>query len=245
MITAIVLAHQIDSNLHSTINSLNFVPHIILLLDLPGPITQPIFPDKVRVFTRALEGDWAAQRNYALEQVTTRWALFVDSDEIVTSPLAKEISKAITNSHLQGYYLPRQDLFLGRNLHYGETGRIHLLRLARKDAGLWVRPVHETWQINGPTSVLKHPLLHFPHLTINSFFSKLNHYTSLEATFRQAQGETFSLFKTLVYPPAKFLYNYIFKLGFLDGFPGFVMAFMMSLHSLCAKIKLYDPKPVS
>jgi len=243
MITAVVLAHRIDSNLYSTLNSLDFVPHILLLLDSSKPIKTDSFSDKITVFTRPLAGDWAAQRNYALEQVATRWALFVDADEIVTPALAREISQVVNDSQFQGYYLPRQDRFLGRTLHFGETGRIHLLRLARKDAGIWVRPVHETWQISGPTSVLKHPLLHFPHPTINSFLSKLNHYTSLEASFRQTQGETFSLFKTLVFPPAKFFHNYFFKLGFLDGFPGFVMAFMMSLHSLCAKIKQYDKIP--
>ena len=40
-------------------------------------------------------------------------------------------------------------------------------------------------------------------------------------------------------PPAHFLKNYIFRLGFLDGLQGFLIAYIMSFHSFLAWSKMF------
>jgi len=60
--------------------------------------------------------DFAKERNTALAQAKTDWVLFVDSDEVVTPALKKEIDFAIQSSRFTAYYLPRRDTFLGKTV---------------------------------------------------------------------------------------------------------------------------------
>ncbi|MEK7565928.1 MAG: hypothetical protein AAB506_02700, partial [Patescibacteria group bacterium] len=130
----------------------------------------------------------------------------------------------------------RRDVFWGKELKHGEAGSIKLLRLGKKDAGEWQRKVHEVWQINGPTKTLNNYLYHYPHPTISEFLSSINNYTDIDIL----EQKKFSYFRLIFNPPGKFIYNYFLKLGFLDGYPGLVYAFMMSFHSLLVRVKMWE-----
>jgi len=197
------------------------------------------FADQVITIVEPQITNFAATRNRALKEVTTDWALFIDDDEFVTADLAQEIKNAIKSPRYNGYFLKRLDTFLGRTLRHGENGRNRFLRLARRQSGQFKRPVHEVWLVKGKVGVLRYPLLHNPHDDLRGFIAKINHYSTLEAQFRFEQGVHSSLFRLAIYPPAKFIKNYFFNLGFLDGVPGTIMALMMSLHSFLTWTKLY------
>lgn len=154
-------------------------------------------------------------------------------------PERNEGSTSPRNDKLNGYYIKRQDFLFGKWLRYGETAGTKLLRLAKKDAGTWVRPVHEVWNIKGPTGVLKHPLLHFPHPNVAQFLSKINHYSTLNAQYFYKTNAPSHAWQILVYPKAKFFLNYIIRLGFLDGTQGFIFAILMSFHSFLTRGKLW------
>jgi len=187
--------------------------------------------------------DFATARNQELAKVKTPWVLFIDSDEKITKALKEEIIQAITSDEYDAYYLARRDQFLGKTLKYGETGRVQLIRLAKKDFGKWVRPVHEVWEpamgSKAKMGKLQNPLLHHPHKSIATFLEKINTYSTIEAKYRYTLGKKSSLLQIVVYPLSKFFYNYIFRLGFLDGTPGIIMAVMMSFHSYLTWTKLY------
>lgn len=183
--------------------------------------------------------DFASARNKAIDGADSEWVLFVDSDEKITPSLKTEVLEAIESNEYVAYYVKRLDTFLGRELHHGETGGAKFVRLARKSYGKWVRPVHETWVGSGKVGRLKSPLLHESHQSITSFLDKINLYSTLDAQYRFEQGIKSSIFKIWMYPFAKFKINYFFKLGFLDGTPGTIMAIMMSFHSYLTWTKLY------
>ncbi len=179
--------------------------------------------------------DFAEERNKLLAKAKTEWVLFVDSDEKISKKLENEIL-SLRSRMTDGYYIKRQDWFMGRWLKYGETGDIKLLRLGKCKAGGWKRKVHEYWDIKN-AGELKNPLLHYPHKNIAEFIKKINFYSDLDIReFGSFRG--FDLIK----PVAKFVLNYFFKLGFLDGFPGFAMAFMMSFQSLVVRVKQFEKK---
>lgn len=219
-VSAVVLTRsKIENpNLQKCLNSLTWCDEIIVLEN-----------DKLT--------DYSAARNLALEKVKNDWVLFVDDDEIVSRDLANEILQ--TSDRFDGYYIRRIDYFLGRFLNFGETGSIKLLRLGKKNAGKWQRAVHEFWNIKN-TGQLKNPLYHYSHPTIHQFIDSINRYASLDVPELLKEGKRFSGFRLIFNPIGKFIQNYILRLGFLDGEPGFVMAFMMSLQSMIVRVKMYE-----
>lgn len=186
--------------------------------------------------------DFASERNNLLSKVTTDWALFVDSDEIISPELELEIKSVLKSPHssyYSAYRIKRLDNFLGRSLKHGETGNASFVRLAKRDWGRWVGAVHEKWVGKGLVGTLKQPLLHTPHPTLSNFVVKINNYSTLAANERKKQGIKSSFIHILLYPIGKFALNYLVKLGFLDGVPGLIHSLMMSWHSFQTHTKNY------
>ena len=114
-----------------------------------------------------------------------------------------------------------------------------MLRLARKKAGAWYGKVHEQWVVEGETDTFENHLIHYPHPTISEFLSEINFYTTIRAKELLEAHEKASVLKIIFYPKAKFIQNYFFRLGFLDGIPGMVQAILMSFHSFLVRAKLW------
>lgn len=175
--------------------------------------------------------DFAAARNRLLSGRSERWVLFLDSDESLSAP--------IRYRHLNpkfNYAFFREDWFLGRRLKFGETATVTFTRLVQPGTGRWVGRVHERFVSDLPVKVLPQKIIHRRKITLAQFWDRLNYYSGIRAE----EISRFSLFELLVYPPVKFVKNYIGHLGFLDGMPGLIMALMMSLHSLFVRVKVYE-----
>lgn len=184
--------------------------------------------DETIVWTRPINGNFAQARNEAMATAKNDWVLFVDSDEILSSPI-------IVNDNFDGYFLPRRDIFWNHKLRFGEAGSTKLLRFGKKSAGKWQRKVHEYWDIKN-AGALDGIIRHYPHPTINDFIRQINYYTDIDVN----EQKKFSYFRLFLNPPGKFILNYFLKLGFLDGMPGLVYAFMMSFHSLLVRVKMWE-----
>lgn len=193
---------------------------------------------KARVYRRKLE-DFSGQRNYGLQKAKGEWVFFLDSDEIVSSKLVQEILRKITNTKINGYFIKRIDIFLGKKMLHGEVGNTRILRLAKKGKGIWKRQVHEYWKINGPVELMQNPMYHYSHKSIEEFINAINSFSTLHAISNNKEEKKSSVLKIIVWPMGKFIDSYILKFGFLDGFQGFIYAFMMSIHSCLSWTKLW------
>lgn len=237
MFSAVVLTHNDEAILPRCLASLSWCDEVVVIDDESTDHTPAVAKKfGARVFTRALGDDFAEQRNFGLTKAKGEWVLFVDSDEVVSDQLAREIQGLSLDS--DGYSIKRKDWWGGRWLEHGETGNVRLLRLARKGAGKWEQPVHEVWKIDGITGELVHPLLHYPHQNVAQFLDEINRYSALYARFLHAQGVKEPAWAIAGKPVAKFFLNYFWRLGFLDGAPGVVVALMMSFHSFLVRGKL-------
>jgi len=246
MITVIILTKNNAGTIEKTLKSISWAGERIIIDDDSCDATVDIAKKrKATVYQHPLNDDFASQRNFGLSKAKGEWVLFIDSDEEVSEELEKEILYKITNHNdqitnkIQGYYVKRKDIFLGKELQHGETAHVTLLRLARKEAGTWVRPVHEYWDVKGKTEMLDHPVLHHSHTSIRQFVADINRYSTINAQYFYKQGITANAFTIIFYPLAKFIQNYFFRFGFLDGTAGAVMAIMMSFHSFLTRGKLY------
>ena len=241
-ISAVILTKNEEGNIDECIRGLTFCEEIIVIDDNSTDKTVEITRRLgAKVFQRNLDGNFAAQRNFGMEKAMNKWVLFIDADERAGKELKDEMERelAVLNNPYLGYFFKRDDYVFGKRLKFGETASIALLRLARKSAGKWTRNVHEVWDVRGKTKTLKNSLKHYPHQSLREFISDINFQSDLHALANQEEGKRSSLARIVFWPKGKFLYNYFFKLGFLDGIEGFILALMMSLHSFLAWSKLW------
>lgn len=178
-----------------------------------------------KVFVHAWSG-FAAQRNWALEQATSDWILPLDADEVVTPQLAEEIRQALASPpQVNGYWLARKNHFLGRWMQHGGFYPDPKLRLFRRGTGQFEnRMVHEPLQVSGPTATLREPLIHNAYPTLEGYIQHMNHYSSLGAQMARNEGyRGLMLADVVLRPAATFLYNYVVRLGFLDGREGLLL----------------------
>lgn len=242
MISAVVLTKNEEKNIKPCLASLSWCDEIIVIDDNSTDRTIEIVKKtKAKIFVRSLDNNFSQQRNYGLQKASGDWVLFVDADEKVPSALWYEIMQHTNNTFdsFSGYYLKRTDFIWGKKLEHGETGNVKFLRLAKKDAGLWVGAVHEVWKVSGNTSVLNNFLLHYPHAGVENFLTEINYYTDIRAKELFEGNTKVSALTIFLYPAGKFIMNYFIKLGILDLVPGLVFALMMSLHSFLTRGKLW------
>ncbi|KKU64068.1 MAG: Glycosyl transferase family 2 [Candidatus Amesbacteria bacterium GW2011_GWA1_47_16] len=240
MLTAVVLARNQAHNLPQCLKSLRFCNEILLIDDDSSDNTSVVARTYgAKVFRRSMNGDFSAQRNYALSLVKTGWVLFVDSDEEVSWELSREIANLPQDSSVKGYFLKREDIVWKRRLKYGDLYGFRILRLGKHDAGIWKGKVHEVWNISPPLGTLESPLLHYPHQDTASFLHKINRYTSIRARELYDRGRKSGILSVVFYPVFKFLFNWLIKMGFRDGLPGFIHAVIMSFHVFLVRGKHY------
>lgn len=242
MISAVVLTKNEEKNIAKCLETLKFCDEIIIIDDYSSDKTVEIARRLgAKIYKRELGNDFAGQRNFGLKKAKGKWVFFLDADERVTPDLRSEIIQLINNPIIQysGFFLRRRDYMWGRELKHGEIGGVRLLRLAKRTAGQWSRRVHEKWRVSGRTYQLKNPLFHYPHPTLAEFLKDINDFSTLHADANREEEKRPSLAKIVIWPTGKFIYNWIVRLGFLDGLAGFIVAAVMSFNSFLAWSKLW------
>jgi glycosyltransferase involved in cell wall biosynthesis len=178
-----------------------------------------------KIFSEPWKG-FAAQKNSALEKAAGDWVLQLDADETLEPGLAEEINGELERAgNRVGFWIPRKNFFLGRWIKHGGFYPDPKLRLIRRGAGKFEEyGAHPTIKVDGATSRLRHALVHNAYPTLRGYIDHMNSYSSSGAEVAIAKGHRrFNLLNILVRPKLTFLYNYILRLGFLDGREGFLL----------------------
>ena len=245
-ITVIILTNRTDERLTAAIQSVSWAKSILLIDTVGLPELEQFSPNPAIAIKKYPDPptnnsiNFSKIRNWSLQFVATPWVFFLDSDEVVTKESVPLITEMVQREGLDGIFVRRRDVFLGRLLQFGEVGNVRLMRLAKKKLIRFERPVHEIAQVSGNITQSQITLYHYSHPSIEEFISKIATYAYLEAHFRKQNQEPFSLFEAITFPKGKFLQNYFLWLGLLDGWRGLIYALMMSLHSLWTRVWLYE-----
>ncbi len=150
----------------------------------------------------------------------------VDNDPQSKELRDRGLEVGLDEDDLNGFVIPRKNYFLGRWIHHGGFWPDSKLRLFRRGSGKFQdQAVHETVKIEGVSSAVQHgALLHHSYPTLADYIDHMNRYSSLGAEMAVAKGHSgFSVFNIVLRPLATFVYNYFFRLGFLDGREGLLL----------------------
>jgi glycosyltransferase involved in cell wall biosynthesis len=198
-----------------------------------------------RVVTRAWTG-FGDQRNFSLTQARNDWVLVLDADEAATDGLRDWLREFFSSGRERtapwGYKIKRAEYFLGRRINGACWNPSFQDRFFRRDKAQYVGVIHEYPVAEGgfvraPETAL---IEHNPAVTVESFFEKMNRYTTIEARDRFDAGQRTSLPHLGVVFFATWAKNYFKYKGYRDGAHGFVICLMEAVSRTVRHIKLWQ-----
>jgi glycosyltransferase involved in cell wall biosynthesis len=172
---------------------------------------------------------YGALRNEAISHCTKEWILSIDSDERCTEKVRDEILSLIKTTSLDIFNIPRENFFMGKWIrHSGWYPNFRQPQLFRKNKMSYdLKPVHESFisHSNQKISAIESSIWQFPFKNTEEILYKANRYSSLGVGKLEDRGIEGSITKAFLHGLWSFIKHYFFKLGFLDGGAGFVIAF--------------------
>lgn len=186
---------------------------------------------------------YGPQRNSAIEKCEGTWILNIDADEEISEELKRKIKEIVANEDdkKEVYKINRLSVCFGKELKHGGWGTSYAIRLFKKGSGKFNdNMVHEAFETDKEIYKIKEDILHHSYLTMEDYFNRFNRYTTEGAKDYYKKGKKASVFDIVINPLYKFLRMYIFRLGFLDGVEGFVIASTSSLYSMVKYFKLRE-----
>ena len=214
-------------------------------------------------------GRFPKKRNWTLanHEFTTPWVFFLDADELVSDAFCDELAATLPTTQNVGFWVSYTNWFLGRRLRHGGANR--KLALFRVGAGEYERiddkrwssldmEVHEHPVLEGATGPLHAVLEHRDDRGFARWLAKHNDYSTWEAHRLHAlmrvtdgndrppltwrQRAKYSCIGRFWFPWAHFVYGYVVKAGFLDGYPGFVYACSKAIYFWHIGVKIRELK---
>ncbi len=187
---------------------------------------------------------YVAQKNYALDQCTGDWVVSLDADERCTPELRAAIERELPGADgLAGFEVRRHVKYLGRWINHGGWYPDWKLRVVRKGKARWGgSDPHDKLLPDGPVRRLDAEIHHFTYRDFAHQIRIINHFSDVVSGELDRQGKGWPVLRALVRPPWKFFECYFWKLGFLDGFPGFVIAAGSAFYIFARYVKLWEKR---
>ncbi|HUC84464.1 MAG TPA: glycosyltransferase family 2 protein [Candidatus Acidoferrales bacterium] len=186
----------------------------------------------------------AAHRNFASENSTQPWLLAVDADEVVSEKLRDEIIRAFQAHGVSplpaAYSFPRLSYFAGRWIRHGDWYPDRKVRLWRKDAGKWEGDPHEKLVLRGEVVRLGADLFHYSNENIDQMLGKIQVVSTIFAGQCEARQRGARWTDLAIRPFWKFFRAYVIRFGFLDGWPGYFIAWVNAFSTVARYAKVIE-----
>ena len=184
-------------------------------------------------------------KNAALALAGHQWVLSLDADEEVSPALCESLATFFSRAdreQFSGARFPRKVWFIDRWITHGDWYPDLSLRLLHRERARWGGDefVHEKVECDGSVTTLRGDLHHYSFPTLASHVAKINPFADLFVKQQQARGKRFSLAAALFRPGWRFFRAYVIKGGFLDGFPGFYIAWATAFGAFVRYSRLYE-----
>lgn len=229
-VSACVIAFNEADRIGDCLRSLAFCDDIVVIDSGSTDATREIsIALGARVLVRGFDG-FRSQKDFATRQARHDWVLSLDADERVSPELRASIcaAHAAGFGDAAGFRFPRLSFYFGRFLHHGNPYPDHVLRLFDRRRGGWRgdREIHEAVGVDGKVAILDGDLIHFPFRSLLQMLEKKQKYARMMAEYEFARGKRATLAKLVLSPAWRFWRGYVLRLGFLDGWPGLIEAYV-------------------
>jgi glycosyltransferase involved in cell wall biosynthesis len=200
---------------------------------------------------RVVQHEWLGfgpQRNFAATQASNDWILVLDADEALTPQLAEELQRRLPellqSSAIAGAVLRRRTWYMGAPMRwYRPMVGERLVRFYHRGRGRWSNArVHETLQLDGPVAELREPFEHHHNPTLVHRHLKILRYSELKARDWLERGRPVRLWAAPLIFIAAFIKDYFLRLGFLDGWRGYVVSQVGASYAVYKRLRYFEMK---
>ncbi|MFN0009935.1 MAG: glycosyltransferase family 2 protein [Planctomycetota bacterium] len=240
-LSACIIAMDEEDRIAECLESLSFCDEIVVVDSHSKDRTREIAAGRG---ARVIERDWpghVAQKEFAIRAAAHDWVLCVDADERISAPLRAEI-EALRGAGFPGragWRFRRLSSYLGRWMRRGAWVPDWQLRLFDRRRGRWGgNDPHDHVVTEGPVGDLEGRLLHHPYRDFAEHLRTIDRYTTIMAEGLHARGVRAGALDLVFPPAARFLRAYVFKLGFLEGWRGFLQACLAAHYGRMKYAKL-------
>lgn len=267
-ITAIIMTKNEEMNIIHSIESIKDFVERIIVIDSGSTDNTVDIAKKMGAEVHFHEFEYyAKQFNWGLDNlnIRTEWVLRLDADEELTQALKNEITYHLTHpkQNINGYTFEADLIFLGKKIKYGVRKKRKLM-LFKNGIGRIEdkrRDAH-TLLSEGKSIGLKSRFIHRDFKDITNFIEKYNFYAtremldyqdylknksnddisdSLISKQRKKKYGIYYKFPRFLRAKLWFIYNYYFRLGFLDGKEGYIFHYLECYwYRMLVDIKLYE-----
>lgn len=181
-----------------------------------------------RFIQHRFEG-YIEQKNYALSQTSFNHVLSLDADEALSEELKASVLQAKSNFNADGYTMNRLTNYIGTWIHHCGWYPDTKLRLFNRDKGKWggINP-HDKFLFEEKikTEQLKGDILHYSYHSLEDHYKQIEHFTNIASKAYFEKGRKAPLIKLIFSPVVRFIRDYFFLFGFLDGKAGLKICYL-------------------
>lgn len=266
-LSVIILSYNEEIHIERCLNSIKDIAQDIYLVDSYSNDNTIKIAKKVgaKVIQNKWPGNHSKQFNWALESldIKTNWVMRLDADEFIEPGLANEITTELSiTSDIKGFYLKRGHIFLGKKIRYGGNYPLNLLRIWKNGFGKCediLMDEHILIDKGCKTKILKGKFWDHNLNNISTWTEKHNSYSTKEAImqiqnshFRKTSNSNKNFKRLIKYEfyeklPKSFraflyfIYRYVFRFGFLDGYRGLIWNFLQAFwYRFLVDVKVYE-----
>ena len=170
---------------------------------------------------------YGQNKNKGIDAAKYNWILNLDADEAIDAELKMAIVQLELNDEETVYNFKFKNFFCNKWIRFGEWAGDKHIRLFNRNKVRWnTAAVHEGLLLGNKTKVVMLPgnILHYTTQHIDEYIGKTIAYAKLNAQKYQLQGKQAGFFKLRMAPGFTFFQHYILRLGFLDGWEGYLIA---------------------
>lgn len=228
-LSAVIITFNEERHIAQCLQSLiNVVDEIVVVDSYSTDATKRICADFKVTFVQQKFLGYIEQKNFALSQASYNYIVSLDGDESLSETLQQSIKDLKTEWEFDGYYANRLNNFCGQWIKHSDWYPNKKLRVFDRRKAEWtgINP-HDHIELHdkkAKTGHLKGDILHKTYQSYSEFNQKTEYFSSIAAQAYFDKGKTAPVWRIVWNPTWAFFKAYVLRLGFLDGFNGFVIS---------------------
>lgn len=246
MISVAIVCFNEANKLQKCLESTQHFAKELVVVDLGSSDNSVEIAGKygAKVFHHQLVPFVESARDYAISKTSGDWVLVLDPDEVIPRLLADKLIKTVKQNDFAAVNIPRKNIFFGKWIRHTNWWPDRHIRFFKKGSVRWRDKIHSYPAVAGKILDLQAlpdvAIWHYGYDSIHEFIDRQNRYSEIEAEQRFIEGERMNFWLFLWRPLREFLVRFIKHKGFLDGFYGFALTFLMMIYQIEVLVEMRE-----